>query len=180
MQKQLASVLLALALALVACAGPASSVAAANGVRQGVREGDLARDFTLKTLAGVDKQPATEVSLLAYRGSVVLINFWATWCQPCTDEIPDLEAAYEARQEDGFVVLGVNHEQLPAEIEPFVTALQVTYPILVDESGRVLRLYRGVGLPMSVIVDREGVIRVRHVGYLPADQLDRYLAELLP
>ncbi len=162
------TLLLILAVGVTACTGGSS------GTSRGVGEGNLARDFTLRTLDG------TEVSLSDYRGNVVLINFWATWCPPCTAEIPDLEAAYRERQDEGFVVLGVNEEESREQVEPFVIALNMTYPVLLDESGRVLRLYRGVGLPMSVIVDQEGVIRARHVGYLPAEQLERYLAEALP
>ncbi|NIV39462.1 MAG: redoxin domain-containing protein, partial [Anaerolineae bacterium] len=71
----------------------------------GVNQGNLASDFTLETIDG------TKVSLSDYRGDVVLVNFWATWCPPCRAEIPDLEAAYQARQGDGFVVLGINVEE---------------------------------------------------------------------
>lgn len=157
-----------LAVMVVACS---ESGAAAL---QGVNKGNLARDFTLETVDG------NRVSLKDFGGKVVLINFWATWCPPCRDEIPDLQSAYQARQDDGFVVLGVNVEEPRVTVEQFVDEIDMTYPVLLDEGGQVLQTYRANGLPMSVIVDQEGVIQVRHVGYLTAAQLERYLAELMP
>ena len=163
-----AGVFLVLAMMVVACAGPGA------GAAQGVNQGNQARDFTLETLEG------DELSLRDYRGNVVLVNFWATWCAPCRDEIPDIQATYEAYQDDGFVVLGVNVEESRQQVEPFVTALGMTYPVLLDETGQVLKMYRAIGLPMSVILDRDGVIQVRHIGYVTAAQLERYLVQLLP
>jgi peroxiredoxin len=141
---------------------------------QGVNTGNVARDFTLETVEG------NSVSLKDHRGQVVLINFWATWCPPCRAEIPDLQSTYLERREDGFVVLGVNVEEPLAEVQQFMDEMEMTYPVLLDEGGQVLQTYRANGLPMSVIVDSEGVIQVRHVGYLTASQLEDYLAELIP
>jgi len=140
----------------------------------GVNEGNQARDFTLQALDG------GEVSLADHQGKVVLINFWATWCAPCRAEIPDLQAAYEARQGDGFVVLGVNVEESRTAVEPFVAEFDITYPVLLDDTGDVLKLYRAIGLPMSILVDQEGVIQARHIGYLTADQLGDYLEQVFP
>jgi peroxiredoxin len=136
--------------------------------------GNLASDFTLEALDG------TEVSLGEYRGMVVLLNFWATWCPSCRAEIPDIEEAYQARQDDGFVVLGVNVEETRESVAPFVEAMGMTYPVLLDEGGQVLKMYRAIGLPISVILDQEGVIRVRHVGVLTMGQLEDYLEQVLP
>jgi len=141
---------------------------------QGVNTGNVARDFTLETIEG------GSVSLKDHRGQVVLINFWATWCPPCRAEIPDLQSAYVERRDDGFVVLGVNVEESGAVVQQFMDEMEMTYPVLLDEGGGVLQTYRANGLPMSVIVDPEGVIQVRHVGYLTASQLEDYLAELMP
>ncbi len=140
----------------------------------GINKGSVAVDFQLTDLDG------QEVSLSAYRGSVVLINFWATWCPPCRAEIPDIEAAYQARRDEGFVALGVSVEQAPDHVASFVGAMGMSYPVLLDETGAVSRTYRAQGLPVSVFLDREGVIQVRHVGQLTRADLDGYLAELLP
>jgi len=153
---------------LLACGGPDSEV------RTGINQGNQAPNFRLKALDG------QEVSLEDYRGSVVLLNFWATWCAPCIEEVPALEAAYRARHEDGFVVLGVNFQESPQEIEPFVEAMDVSYPILLDTNGQVMKTFRAVGLPVSLLIDEEGVIQVRHTGLLNGTQLAEYLATLLP
>lgn len=159
---------LVLAVALVACGG------AQGAALLGVNEGNQARDFTLEALDG------TEVSLSDFKGRVVLINFWATWCAPCRAEVPDLQAAYEARQGDGFVVLGVNVEESRPAVESFVAEFDMTYPVLLDETGDVLKLYRAIGLPMSIVVDQEGLIQARHIGYLSEGQLEDYLEQVLP
>jgi peroxiredoxin len=166
--KSLVGPFLILAIAMVACSGVGA------GASRGINVGNRAPDFTLEDLDG------SEVSLQDHRGKVVLINFWATWCPPCRDEIPDIEAAFKARQDDGFVVLGVNVEEAREIVIPFVDAFEMSYPVLLDESGRLLQSYRAIGLPMSVIVDQEGVIQARHIGILTAADLDGYLAELLP
>jgi len=153
---------------LVACG------AAQGATLPGVNEGNLARDFRLEGLDGKD------VSLSNFEGKVVLINFWATWCAPCRAEVPDLQAAYEAHQSNGFVVLGVNVEESPAVVEPFVAEFGMTYPVLLDETGDVLKLYRAIGLPMSLLVDREGLIQARHIGYLSEAQLADYLEQVFP
>jgi peroxiredoxin len=157
-----------LAVTLVACAGPAGTT------RYGITEGRLARDFTLEDLAG------DEVSLSDYAGSLVLINFWAAWCAPCKAEIPDLEAAYREHRNAGFVILGIEVEDSRRTVERFVTETDMTYPVLLDEHGQVKQAYRVSGLPMSLLVDREGVIRVRHVGYLSAGKLAEYLSKFPP
>ena len=160
---------LILALVVTGCSGASQA-----SVKRGVSQGSYALDFTLEAPDG------SESSLSDYGGSVVLVNFWATWCPPCRDEIPHFEEAYEAHKDEGFVVLGVNYQDSAAEVEPFVERLGVTYPMLLDESGMVAKEYRAVGLPTSVFVDRDGGIQVRHSGYLSEDQLEQYLSRLLP
>ena len=166
--KSLVAILVLLTVAMSACS---ESIAAPP---QGVNKGNVARGFALETVDG------NKISLEDYGGQVVLINFWATWCPPCRAEIPDLEATYLARQQDGFVVLGVNVEEPQATVRQFMDEIEMTYPVLLDEGGQVLKMYRANGLPMSVLVDQEGVIQVRHVGFLTAEQLERYLADLIP
>lgn len=166
--KRLAVVALVLAATLVACEG------AALPGSQGINVGKAARDFSLETVDG------KLVSLSDYSGSVVLVNFWATWCPPCRAEIPDFEVAYQAHKDDGFVVLGIEVGDSSQMVKPFVADLGMSYPVLLDESSTVMKEYRVPGLPTSLIVDRDGVIQVRHVGYLSAAKLDEYLAQVLP
>jgi peroxiredoxin len=167
-RKQALGLLLVLVMTVVACTGPGPAVA------QGITEGRPARNITLETLDG------TEVSLSDYEGSVVLVNFWATWCPPCRAEIPSFEAAYEAHKDEGFVVLGVDVEESPDRVAPFVAEFQMTYPILLDEKGKIVQEWRARGLPMSLVVDRDGVIQARHIGYLSAEKLEEYLEGILP
>jgi cytochrome c biogenesis protein CcmG, thiol:disulfide interchange protein DsbE len=167
---QIAGVLLFLALLVAACGAPGAT----GGTQTGISEGQSAPDFSLETLDG-DK-----VSLSDYRGQIVLINFWATWCAPCRAEIPAIEAVLEARQDEPFVVLGVNYQESRDRIRPFVDELSMTYPVLLDETGRVMQTYRAPGLPMSILLDENGVIQHRHAGLLTEAQLEGYLADLLP
>ncbi len=160
---------------LLACSG-GGSAGGADGATdpQGITPGKTALDFSLQTLDGA------RVSLSDYRGQVVLVNFWATWCPPCRAEIPALEAAYQAHRDDGLVILGVSVEDPPELIELFLQDFDITYPILLDRNGAVYRAYRAPGLPTTVLVDRDGIIQVRHVGELSARELDQYLSEVLP
>jgi peroxiredoxin len=151
----------------------------AAGLGSAVRVGSPAPDFTLLSLAG------PPVSLHEQQGKVVLINFWATWCAPCREEMPALQAAYEKLADQGLVVLGVNWTQadyLP-DVEAFVEALGLTFPILLDSDGTVSEdLYRVLGLPTSVLVGRDGMIRAVRIGVLDLQELEPtlqvFLAEL--
>jgi cytochrome c biogenesis protein CcmG/thiol:disulfide interchange protein DsbE len=164
----LIGVVLVSILALSACSRSES------GQAGGITEGVKAREFSLQTLDG------DQVSLRDYDGSVVLVNFWATWCEPCRNEIPDLESAYQEHRDEGFVVLGVDVQEPADTVENFVTDMGITYPILLDTDGQVLKEYRLGGLPMSLILDRGGMIKARCLGSLSADQLQTYLKQVLP
>ena len=124
------------------------------------REGFLAPDFTLDTLDG------NQITLSELRGQIVVINFWATWCPPCREEMPALEKSYEQYKDSGVVLLGVNltDQDSVSEVESFVQEFKLTYPILLDRDGSVSALYQLKGLPTTLFVNREGVIRAVVVG----------------
>jgi peroxiredoxin len=135
-------------------------------------EGDSpAPEFTLKMPDG------TPVSLSDFRGKVVLLNFWATWCPPCTMEMPELDALYRRYGDtNGLVVVGVDLEEPPQEVASFAEQKNITFPLLVDPNGRVIQEDYGIRtLPASVIIDREGRIRDRWTGTL---QLEAMLTRL--
>ena len=136
--------------------------------------GRQAPDLRLESLDG------RQVSLADYAGQVVLLNFWATWCPPCKEEIPAIERAYVAHRDEGFMVLGINEGEALEIVQTFASELGITYPVLIDKRGDVAAQYRRRGLPLTLIVGRDGVIQVRHEGYLTAGQLDKYLSGLLP
>jgi peroxiredoxin len=167
----LVGALLLLLVSVAACSG--ASAEGAEATPQGVDKGQRALDFTLETLDGEVQ------SLSDFEGSVVLVNFWATWCPPCRAEIPGFEEAYRVHGDEGFVVLGINVGEPGAVVEPFVADMDMTYPVLLDETTEVSRSYRAVGLPASLLVDRNGVIQARHVGFLSDAQLEDYLKRVL-
>jgi cytochrome c biogenesis protein CcmG/thiol:disulfide interchange protein DsbE len=165
---RIATLSLLLVLIVVACSEAEPDAVA------GVSVGSRAHDFSLESLDG------ETVSLSDLEGNVVLVNFWATWCPPCQAEIPDFEEAYRERGGDGLVVLGVNVEEPASQVLPFVTDMGMTYPVLLDRDGRISREYRALGLPTSLLVDRDGVIRFRQDGILTASELAWHLADLMP
>ncbi|ASS75075.1 hypothetical protein CIG75_08845 [Tumebacillus algifaecis] len=118
--------------------------------------GHTAPDFTLETLDG------KEVSLSDYRGKVVMINVWASWCEPCRNEMPAIEKAYETYQDQGLVVLGVNLKEKRVPIQGFADTYDLTFPILLDVEGHVgMDLYKVKPIPTTFFVDRDGVLRHR-------------------
>jgi peroxiredoxin len=125
---------------------------------------DAAPDFTLKSLEG------SNLRLEEYRGQVVLINFWASWCGPCRQEMPLLDRLHHRYEDTGFAVLGVNVE---GEVEPaqeIVDKTNVTFPVLIDEDQKVSEMYDLEAMPSTVVVDRDGVVRYIHRGYKPGDE----------
>lgn len=116
-----------------------------------VREPTQAPDFTLQDLQG------KAVSLRAFRGKVVLLNFWATWCVPCQWEMAELEKLYQAYKEKGFVVLAVALDADGAQtVKPFVRERKLTYPILLDTRLEAARRYQIFGPPTTFLIDRQG------------------------
>ncbi len=135
--------------------------------------GQPAPDFTLTTLDG------QSVSLSDYRGQVVLVNFWATWCPSCIAEMPDYETVYRQQPGGDFVVLGVNLQENADQVQQFTTGLGLSFPILLDKDGHVtIRAYQVVGMPGSIIVDRKGIIFYRHIGPMSGEVLVEKLNEL--
>jgi peroxiredoxin len=125
---------------------------------------DVAPDFTLKSLDGKNTR------LKEYRGQVVLINFWASWCGPCRQEMPLLEKIDKRYRDAGFTVLGVNVEGKSGPAKEVATKAGVSFPVLVDEGQKVSQMYALESMPSSVILDRDGVIRYVHRGYKPGDE----------
>lgn len=107
------------------------------------------------------------VSLSGLRGNVVMINFWATWCGPCRQEMPHLEALYKRYADLGFTILGVNVEEDSSLSDQFLAETPVSFPILFDPKNSVSALYDVNAMPSTVIVDRGGNMRFVHHGYQP-------------
>lgn len=111
------------------------------------------------------------VSLERLRGRPVLLNVWATWCHPCRAEIPDLQRLHERHAGEGLEVVGVSVDNRSdrGEVERFAEELSMTYPVWLDPEERVSRTFRIVGVPSTFLIDREGILRYRHLGPLRAD-----------
>ncbi len=112
------------------------------------------------------------VTLDEYSGQVVLINFWASWCGPCREEMPLLEALHQRYEPLGFAMLGVNVEEDSSLAEQFLQGTSVSFPILFDRQNTVSQLYDVIAMPSTVIVDRQGTLRYVHHGYEPGYEND--------
>jgi thiol-disulfide isomerase/thioredoxin len=110
------------------------------------------------------------VQLSSLKGQVVMINFWATWCGPCRQEMPLLEQIHAKYEPLGFTLLGVNVEPDSAAASAWLKGLPVTFPILFDTKNAVADQFGVMGMPSSVFVDREGRVRYVHRGYKPGDE----------
>lgn len=120
--------------------------------------------FTLQSVDG------KTVSLSQFKGDVVMINFWASWCGPCRQEMPLLDDIYKQYKDMGFVLLGVNVEPDAQSADAWLKKTPVSYPILYDPKSQVSQLYQVQAMPTTVIVDRQGNVRFVHNGYLPGDE----------
>ncbi|MBI4280474.1 MAG: TlpA family protein disulfide reductase [Armatimonadetes bacterium] len=129
--------------------------------REGVRVGNLAPDFALSSVAN----PGRKVRLSDFRGQVVVLNFWASWCVPCRSEAKDFVQAHQKYRSRGVVILGVDIVQDTWEdAAAFIKEHGVIYPTVRDDTGEVTTRYQIVGLPTTYFIDRQGVIRDRFVG----------------
>ena len=119
------------------------------------------------------------IDLSQFKGQVVMINFWATWCVPCRQEMPLLEDIYKKYKPMGFTMLGVNVEPNSKAAEEWLAKLPkpVSFPVAFDTDSKVSKLYKVAGMPNTVFVDRKGNIRVMHRGYKAGDE-NIYLTQI--
>lgn len=120
-----------------------------------------APDFTLKSTDG------SNLRLSEQKGQVVLINFWASWCGPCRQEMPLLDEIQQKYSKLGFTVLGVNVDKDPAKADKILKDIPVSFPVLYDSEGMVSKLFDVNAMPTTVIVDRDGSMRFLHLGFKP-------------
>lgn len=125
-----------------------------------------AADFTLKSNTGKN------LRLSDFRGQVVMINFWASWCGPCRQEMPILDQLHKRYGKLGFTLLGVNVEQDSSKANAYLKDIPVSFPILYDTANQTSKLYNVSAMPTTVIVDRNGNMRFIHHGYKPGYEKD--------
>ena len=125
----------------------------------GPKVGEVAPDFMLRKLGG------DTISLANYRGKVVFLNFWATWCPPCVEEMPSMEMLYQKLQGREFEILAINvggeGEKI---IRPFMDKHSLTFPVLLDPDKKTYGLYRLTGIPETFIIDKNGIIDSKIIG----------------
>ena len=132
-----------------------------------------APNFKLKTYDG------KVISLDKFKGKVVLVNFWATWCPPCRAEIPDFLKVYKKYKSKGFEIVGIALDETGwSDVKPFMENMKINYPIVLGDQQTVM-LYGGIeAIPTTFIVDKKGNIIDRHIGMLPQTILEEKLKKL--
>ncbi len=159
-------------------AAPAQQSKSRSRVRRGVPAvAQPAPDFTLKDIAG------NEVKMTDYKGKVVVINFWATWCGPCRLETPWLVELREQYKKQGFEIIGVSVDSLgeydPAEVSEFIKKHKIEYPIVMATKEMVTAFGPVTGLPTTIVIDRQGKIRHRHRGLISFEDIKGKVVNLL-
>jgi peroxiredoxin len=126
--------------------------------------GEKSPDFTLKSRDGGN------MKLSEQRGNIVLVNFWASWCGPCREELPAFEELYQEYQDMGVEILAVNVDDEAEKANVLLQDIEVSFPVLFDTSGEVSKLYDVNAMPTTVLVDRDGNVRLLHPGYRKGDE----------
>lgn len=133
-----------------------------------------ATDFSLPTLEGEER------SLHEERGKVVIINFWATWCEPCKIEMPHLQSFYEKYKEDvEILAVNVTDKESDKAVKKFIDKYGITFPVLLDQSGDISTMYGAFTIPTTIILNRDGEIEKEILGPMEEDLLIEYIKPLL-
>jgi cytochrome c biogenesis protein CcmG, thiol:disulfide interchange protein DsbE len=148
---------------------------ASVSVARAVREGSVAPEIALKDLSG------KLVKVADLKGKVVLVDFWASWCGPCREELPVLEGLYKKYRERGLVIVGVGLDRDSEKLTKFLRAVPLSFPVVHDPAGSVADKYAPPKMPSSYLIDKRGLIRHLHAGYKASDkaQLEKELSALL-
>ncbi|MGE7925923.1 thiol-disulfide oxidoreductase ResA [Viridibacillus arvi] len=137
-----------------------------------VKVGDVSPDFVLEDLDGVKHK------LSDYKGKGVVLNFWATYCKPCKEEMPDLEENYNRFKSKGVEILAINNAQTTLEVENFTD--KISFPILIDHSKAVFRSYNINPLPTTFFIDSEGKVKKIHLGGMSNSVIQENIELILP
>lgn len=140
----------------------------------GVQVGNLAPDFSL----GASDQPG---SLSGLRGKPVILNFWATWCNPCRLEMPFLQEVYKANSDKGLVMLAINLQESPNTVSNFMRSNNLSIPVVFDISGDIARKYKIGPIPVTYFIDKSGIIRAVKIGaFLNKAEIESNVNKILP
>jgi thiol-disulfide isomerase/thioredoxin len=166
---------IALLLPLLSFADPLSSEELMELGLQPLKEGTEIVDFELQELSGASRR------LSDFNGRVVFLNFWATWCGPCRMEMPSMQRLYERLKRKGLEIVAVNLQEDRGSVQRFVDELGLSFPVLLDTTGRVGATYGARSIPTTYIVDREGFVIAGTIGTREWDgeQYIRFFERLL-
>ena len=132
-----------------------------------------APELALEDLSG------QKASLVDYRGQVILVNNWATWCPPCKEEMPTLQEYYERHKDQGFVLIAVEAGESPEEVSRFAHEYGLTFPIWLDPQKDSVRAFKNYNLPNSYVIDRSGIVRLAWTGTISLSNLEKHITPLL-
>ena len=135
-------------------------------------------DYPAPSLSLTDLGGASR-SLADYRGQVVLVNMWATWCPPCREEMPTLEAFYQKYSGQGFVIIGLNDGDAAIDVRDFVDQYGLTFPIWLDPTYLSEATFNTMNLPSSFVIDRQGQVRLQWVGMIDRAILEKYVVPII-
>jgi peroxiredoxin len=138
----------------------------------GAGKGQKAPEFSLPSLKGA------RTSLASLRGKVVLLDFWAQWCEPCKQELPQLQKLAKDYAAKGVVIVGVNIDKTRENAERLVSQLGLSFPILLDPTGSVAGVYDLPKMPTSFVIDKNGTIRYVHEGFEGSSDVSKFRSEL--
>lgn len=124
----------------------------------------IAPSFSLPSFKG------NELNIEEWRGKVVYLDFWASWCKPCVESFPKLEALQQKYQGQGFTVIAINLDEKKQNALKFLAENPVSYPVLYDANAEVAQLYQVAAMPSSYFIDKKGIIRLNHRGFIPGDE----------
>ena len=139
-----------------------------------IKNGAPAPAFTLERLDGISVRFPEQ-----YQGQVVALRFWADWCPYCHSEMQALEPVYRQHRDQGLVILAVNVLQPPETVQKFVKEISISYETLLDRQGEVMRLYQVMGLPVTYLIDRQGIVRARIIGESTPEVFTQAISGLL-
>lgn len=176
-RKNLPFILLALGLTLLAAS--AFFILRANPLQNVPSTVPVQVDFPAPELTLTDTQGVSR-SLADYRGQVVLVNLWATWCPPCKEEMPTLQAFYEKYEKNGFMIIAVNDGDPTADVLQFVKDYKLTFPVWLDPTYIATeRAFKTLNLPSSFVIDRNGTVRLMWVGGISRGMLEKHVTPLV-
>jgi cytochrome c biogenesis protein CcmG, thiol:disulfide interchange protein DsbE len=131
--------------------------------KEGFQIADVGKKAPDRPLSRID---GGVLSLESYKGSIIILNFWATWCPPCIKEMPLLESTYKKYREIGVIVIGVNYNEERDTVVDFIRKEGITFPVVLDKDLALTKTYRVLSLPVTFFIDREGIIRDKYRGEL--------------